>query len=309
MACLPVHSSTDYKMLIIIRYNVAFSSLPREKSAKGLWAKTELWPGSSSDFEFANGTVRNVKTQATSDIVDFSYRNGTAVYNRFCSPSALPRQSNSTSKSSMRAAAGYPKPSFKDEYNSTTGYFSNETGLRDTAILSVPTFAGSPSMTTDFASSFLRNATAAGKKKVIVDLSGNPGGAIVSGIDLFQVFFPGKPMYIGSRFRAHPAADFIGRSFANASESEQLSALVNYSNPFPYKMAVTPDQEGSFASWKELYGPHEILGTNTSSLTGAYNYTAMSASEVSPINGYAGVPLDPAKSMFAAEDITIVSVL
>ncbi|PLB45838.1 hypothetical protein P170DRAFT_364977 [Aspergillus steynii IBT 23096] len=292
------------------RYNVAFPSLSRSsKTAKGLWASTEIWPGPSSDFKFTNGTVKNVETRATSDIVDFSYRNGTAVYNRFCSPTALPGPSNSSSsKRFMRAAAGYPKPNFSDKNNVTFGFFSNETALRDTAVLSVPTFDALPSATTEFAASFLRNATAAGKKKIIIDLSGNPGGVIVSGINLFQVFFPGEPMYIGSRFRAHPAVDFIGRSFGHLNESAQLGSLANESNPFPYKMAVTPDQEEAFASWKELYGPHEILGANMSSLAGVYNYTALSsASDLYPINGYGSVPQNPAKALFAPEDITIIT--
>lgn len=269
-----------------------------------------LWTGPSVDLQFANGTVKNVETRATTSMADFSYRNGTAVYERLCSPHDMTEQSH-PSPSPMRAGGGgggYPSPYFSDQSNISSGYFSNDSALHDTAILSIPNFMGLPSVTTHFATSFLRNATAAGKKNVIIDLSGNSGGAIISGINLFQVFFPGEPMYVGSRFRTHPAVDFIGRSISRLNASAQALASATDSNPFTYKIAVRPDQEGGFASWKELYGPHEILNTNSSSLHGVYNFTAVSsASDSYPVNGYGPAPLDPSEAMFAPEDITMVS--
>lgn len=81
----------------------------------------------------------------------------------------------------------------RDPNNQVAGYFLNGTGYEDTAVLWVATFEGSPpfadsttigqsfvNTTIDFFTA-LRSST---KTKLIIDLSGNPGGLINLPYDL-----------------------------------------------------------------------------------------------------------------------------
>lgn len=69
---------------------------------------------------------------------------------------------------------------------------------------------------------------------------------------------------------------------------------------------IQPDQKTDFSSWEDLYGPHHILGSSSSSLLANFNYTSTSSTAF-PINGYGSIPLEPSKSLFAADNIAIVS--
>lgn len=191
---------------------------------------------------------------------------------------------------------------------SVSGYFSNQTALRDTAILSVPSFEPLPSGWSHFAKGFLRKATRQGKKNLLIDLSGNPGGAIVAGFGLFAELFPGKEMYLGSRLRSHESAHSLEKIFSHLNDSAAFAEGVDNANPFVYQAQVSPDQKHAFKSWHDLYRPHDVSGANFSSPFAVFNLTALSNNDTSPINGYGPIPLQPKRSAFAPENITIVSI-
>lgn len=269
--------------------------------------KTAWWPGPSSLFEFQNGTRKIVETLATTDSDALDARNGTAMYDRTCLSQKPSLSSRSTASNSQDSKTGYPKKGIHADDNVISGYFPKQDALRDTAILTIPTFVTLPSSLSPFVKDFLRNATEQGKKKLIIDLSGNPGGSILSGFSLFAEIFPGKEIHLGTRFRSHESANLLGRVLSHMNDSAVLEEAIISGIPFLYQVQVTPDQERGFESWKDLYGPHELLGTNTSSLLAVFNITAISNNGTSPINGYGPIPLDPKKPAFAPDDITIVS--
>jgi hypothetical protein len=270
-------------------------------NANGIWVSSGDWTdGAELSLKFANGTEKTVQKLATPSERFFSYENGTHLWNTECVPRDLstPLSSSSVAEKASEVP-GLPGTDWRTSANSIAGYYSNLTGLQDTAVIFLPTFSSSASEVAQIATDFLQNATAAGKKNVLIDVSANPGGYMSIGIDFSRIFFPGATPYTATRFRAHDAAKYLTKAYSRDTSTDS-------SNVFAYKQMVQPDQETGFSSWKDLYGPHDILGSSASSLLANFNYTSTS-SEALPINGYGSVPLKPSKSLFPAENIAIVS--
>ncbi|OGE48578.1 hypothetical protein PENARI_c027G03066 [Penicillium arizonense] len=288
------------------RYNRVFPGLARSVTntptdANGIWASIGDWTdGAELSLKFANGTEKTVQKTATPSERFFSYENGTHLWNTECVPRDLstPLSSSSVAEKASEVP-GLPSTDWRTSANSIAGYYSNLTDLQDTAVIFLPTFSSSASEVAQIATDFLQNATAAGKKNVLIDVSANPGGYMSIGIDFSRIFFPGATPYTATRFRAHDAAKYLTKAYSRDTSTDS-------SNVFAYKQTVQPDQKMGFSSWKDLYGPHDILGSSASSLLANFNYTSTS-SEVFPINGYGPVPLKPSKSLFPAENIAIIT--
>lgn len=175
------------------------------------------------------------------------------------------------------------------------------------AVLQVPTFE----LGTDIpgfvktAISFVKRAVLDGKVKMIIDLSGNSGGDVAQGFNLFRVFYPDRPIYSATRFRATELIDLMGQVFARAIDIKTGGVS---DSPFAFEDAVTPDQQDSFASWEQLYGPHKILGAKMSSLYAVYNLSTASSRDV-PISGYGVISSDFLTQSFETENIVVVSLV
>ena len=237
------------------------------------------------------------------------YRDGQTLFEAACKPNV---QTNFWSSSgSLHSAppyrlpssgsARYPKPVLRHPHDLIRGYYLSETGFHDVAVLQVPLFERSVE-NSDFlqtAVDFVRGAATDGKSKMVIDLSGNNGGDITQGFNLFRLFYPDQPLYSATRFRATELIDLVGQVL---SQDFDLNGLDTRDSPLVFQDAVTPDQQGSFASWKDLYGPHEILGANMSSLYAIYNLSATST-EDDPIRGYGG---KHTPQVFKTENIVVV---
>jgi hypothetical protein len=288
------------------QYNRLFPSLARSitntpTNPNGIWYTTTDWTdGSQLSLRYSNGTIQTVERTATPSERYFSYQNGTELYTVNCLPQSLPTASSSSSGAEEASEiTGLPDTKWRNSDNSIAGYFSNLTGLEDTAIMFLPTFSSSPEQTAQVAADFLRNASTAGKKNILIDVAANPGGYMSIGIDLFRIFFPGAFPYTATRYRAHDAAKYLTKAYSRDTKLDS-------SNIFAFRQMVQPNQKTGFSSWQDLYGPHEILESLSSSLLANFNYTATST-KVYPINGYGPAPLNPSRALFATENITIVS--
>lgn len=276
----------------------------------GTYTHSDVWPGAYHALRFANGSNSVVETTTT--VKTFPFNNATAYYEYLCIPSNDTSSSSESSSNStipaLKAPAGYPKPFSKDKWNRIMGFFPSSKGLEETAVLVVPTFDFTleeqllPNGEANFARvarEFIQNATSKGKKKMIVDLSGNGGGMVYAGMNLFKLFFPDQDIYSATRFRAHEGADIAGQAISSMPpEALNETLWLDWRNQFK------PDQETGFESWKDLYGPNEVMGIQSSSLM-ASNISAASTSD-EPVSGYGATKLDPAKPAFAAEDIILV---
>lgn len=140
---------------------------------------------------------------------------------------------------------------------------------------------------------FIIKAAKKEKKKMIIDLQGNNGGVIALGQILFKYFFPKEPIYSATRFRAHEGIDFIGEALQRLPENGPEEGSI-----FGWKSNVKPDQKEGFKSWKDQFGPEEVLGVTSSKLF-ATNMTEL-------LDGFDS---DITESLFAPEDIILVSLL
>jgi hypothetical protein len=291
----------------IHRYNRVFPAPARTvtntpTNVNGIWASIGDWTdGAGLSLKFANGTTKMIQKTATPSERFFSYQNGTHLYNIECLPRGLstPLSTSSGAEQASSEIAGYPSTDWRTSANSIAGFYSKLSDLQDTAVIFLPTFSSSASEVAKIAVDFLQNATEAGKKNVLIDVSANPGGYMSIGIDLSRIFFPSASPYTATRYRAHDAAKYLTKAYARDSSTDS-------SNVFAYDQMVRPDQKTNFASWEDLYGPHQVLGSPASSLLANFNYTSTS-STVFPINGYGSVPLKPSSSLFSAQNIAIVS--
>ncbi|OGM44251.1 peptidase S41 family protein [Aspergillus bombycis] len=300
------------------RYNHLFPSSARyvaQQGQEGTWTfNSGLWPGyASQTLSFANGTSRDVPTLAQIALKDFEYRNGSALWEDVClaptestsddTEDSLSKRSGTTGK---KAPTMYPKPVMRDAYNTISGYYL-EDDLKDVAALFVPSFEtnkyeGDPLAFANHATDFVKKAVDAGKKKLIIDVSGNPGGNTASGYDLFRVFFPEAEMYTASRIRAHESVDLIGQALSSLTKDTDdyvAEGIALYD-------LVSPNQTYHFQSWEEYYGPQQVNGANLSHIAGNFDFDVISSWET-PIRGHGPFKLNDTITHFAPEDILIVT--
>lgn len=184
--------SGDYQDLDAL-YNSMFSSyasINALKSEGNFRTPGLLYPGLSTDITFANGTTF-VAGNAAKVVGDFSgVDSGEAFYKKFCNPktAAASSATATTSLSPSPSLTGYPVPMMKDPYNQVAGFFLNGTGYEDVAVLAILGFAKySPATDASLSvQNFLAACKASGKKKLVVDVSANPGGTAFLGYDIFK---------------------------------------------------------------------------------------------------------------------------
>ncbi|OOF93938.1 hypothetical protein ASPCADRAFT_209190 [Aspergillus carbonarius ITEM 5010] len=302
------------------RYNEMFPSAAREVALGveyGAWTSNNgRWPGSAEfTVEFGNGSITQVPTVAeVYGGQKFTYTNGSSIYEAVCSStdSSSSESSTSTSKRSTAktnsAPKTYPEPVMRDAYNLIIGYYLNETDMQDVAVLFVPSFDTAdmslrePLAFANHATQFIQQAVAAGKKKLIIDLTSNPGGTVSSGMDLFKLFFPEKPVYSSTRFRDHEVVNIIGQALNTIPHDSDYWDIIS-KTPF---VGVTPNQTYAYKSWKEYSGPHYQLGANMTSLAAVSNLT-LTSTWTTPIRGYGIVKQNMTSSPFAPEDILLIT--
>ncbi|KAJ6148563.1 hypothetical protein N7497_010545 [Penicillium chrysogenum] len=291
-----------------------------------------MWPGSTVyNIAYANGTTSKSEVNAIVRKDEFQFVDGEALYESYCLPAsdttttsspstATPTPSKSAPASSTPASqtpsstakpapTGYPKAAIRDDNNLISGYLLSEPGLEDTAVLSVPTFSvsgveGGNKIVSDLAIEFIQKAVDAGKKKMIIDLSSNPGGDVIYAFDLFKLFFPNKTPYWSTRFRAHEALRLIekvGYSVPEGSHNVTFASLARVG----FYGLKTPSQNYTFKSLEEFYGPHNVLGAKMTAAN-SLNLDLIS-NEEKPIHGFGDVKPEWTTPPFAPEDILIIT--
>ncbi|KAG7410656.1 Peptidase S41 family protein ustP [Fusarium oxysporum f. sp. rapae] len=193
----------------------------------------------------------------------------------------------------MIRPVGYPEPLIRDPYNQMNGYYLDD----DTVVMMIPSFNGDrlPSNQSftfgHYANKIISKALADGRTKLIIDVSGNPGGNVDRAFNLFKLFFPSEFPYSANRFRRHEVSEGLVKVFSAVGRSTALeNALIN---------------EAGFESYEEFLGDTTQLGTPVSSLFASFNFTEASGNSDTPIRGYAGRPLDKTQP-FKAENIVII---
>lgn len=244
-----------------------------------------IYEGDATIVGHDNGSTTIIQNKAIIN-GDFSEVNsGRAFLEKFCRGPATttasttdegtpePTLQPASSPEPVYIAYGDPFPVNITSDKSVSGYFLNETGYQDVAVISTATFA-TEGLTEyqDVVRGFLAEAFAADKKYLVVDLRHNGGGNIVLGFDLFKQLFPSEDPYGASRIRAFDTFNAIGQitsayADAHASNKTVLGGFLNSSaTDYWYSTAGQRYDEEPFTSWEDVYGPHEIHGDNFTEL-------------------------------------------
>ena len=163
--------------------------------------------GSSVTLTYDNGQEKSQESVAVFRAgANFTgVKTGEDFYNRFCNPNATqtvvaappapPANTTTALPKPAPTIQGYPFPIVRDSgANTTSGYFLNGTGYDNVAVLSVLGFSpagdiGAVEYLSNFqstVSSFLSQSKAAGKTRLVVDVSANGGGFVIAGFELFS---------------------------------------------------------------------------------------------------------------------------
>lgn len=274
------------------------------------------------NFTFTNGTQAEIPLLAVVSASAANFTSGEALFNASC----LPQKASTASQPAATPLAvpkGYPTPIVRDAFNTIVGYFPTDSLLTDVAVLSVPTFltqGAGPSgvlpdtSIADFANEaqmFINRAKAAGKTKIVVDVTGNGGGVVDSGFALLSIFFPNMTIFSATRFRSHPEINFIGKIFNAVNVSAILSPedqVTVASSGFVVADQVQPDQVTGFKSVEDLFGPFDVRGVPSSNIVAEDNFREAADPKNDPINTFGlGGQLNGTAPPFAVEDIIIVS--
>ncbi|KAJ4391823.1 hypothetical protein N0V93_005443 [Gnomoniopsis smithogilvyi] len=230
----PVATNEELSLLGVLQdrdalYNTMFYSPAFFASNKGDWQGYYggsgrfgyVWPGPNTAVEFENGTTVNYQTTARV-VGDFSgISDGPSFYAKYCSGSqpvtavASPTVTTPLPTSTSTAAPtgnltappplGYPEPVVITSDQSAAGYFLPNTDA--------------PAIPVEFQRAvqiLFEDAKAAGKTKLIVDVSANGGGYIFQGHDTFRQLFPQIQQDGFNRFRSTELGQIAGRQFSAA---------------------------------------------------------------------------------------------
>ncbi|KAK8041676.1 hypothetical protein PG993_006199 [Apiospora rasikravindrae] len=198
----------------------------------------------------------------------------------------------------------FPRPDFKDSGGHFRGYMSAGPAMPEVAVLHLPTFppASGTRETAETVSRFLTELTHLGKKRLVLDLSGNEGGDIVPAFNLFKTLFPDKSIYSATRFRSTELLGLMTRVFS-AAWAEEPDIL---DPPLVYRQAVRPNTTEPFGSWEDLVLDPKVKSDNMSSLYAHFDFDRASTIR-DPIRGFGGIPLNPERQLFAAKDMVIMT--
>ena len=272
-------------------YNTGFLELAQftnNPNNLGLFASPFFYPGANTTIVYANGTSETTPNVALVLEDLSSITNGDDMYSAFCTPTAVGAAASSATSSFQKRQAtalpsstaslvpaptspGYPYPVVKHSANLVAGYFLNDTGNENVAVLSIPSYSaddpGSPLEFQNVVQSFLAAAQQAGKTKLIIDLQANPGGIVNLGLDTFAQLFPSmRPNTLGNMV-SNVGQNVIGRTFSNIEAGDKTEAARD--NDLAAQWTVQSDMTlngTGFASWDDLAGPVHLHGGNFTKL-------------------------------------------
>ncbi|UKZ90358.1 uncharacterized protein TrAFT101_005382 [Trichoderma asperellum] len=253
------------------------------------------YPGKETILGFANGTSRTYETQAVIDTTtwDEDITDGEAFFHHYCLAPASTAAASSTATDQSSAASTttspaipsvtrifeHPEAVLQDPFDVVAGYYLDDAGYEDVAVLWVAQFLSffsqSPAQLDTIRNvtrDFLADAVSAGKTRLVVDVSGNLGGVSGSPFEVFDRLFPkartvfhtnyelSKPVkLVTDSFGAIPVEDLLPK--ANDSQADQQLKSEAYYNDYNYH--TCEDVNGNnFSSLAEFAPPVQEAGAN-----------------------------------------------
>ena len=195
---------------------------------------------------------------------------GPSFYKVFCNSTSSDAPTAATkaigAAGSSIIAPGYPAPVITTNDSIVSGYYLDDEGCDDVAVISLLAFESESAVEFQaVAQNFFADAVAAGKKKLVIDLSANGGGYILQGFDLFRQLFPHIIQEDYTRFReskylldtAHILSDAIPADYNPDTASPQLiedyEVFLNYR--YDYNFTEQP-----FETFEDKFAPRIYKG-------------------------------------------------
>ncbi|KAI0384399.1 hypothetical protein F5Y04DRAFT_228519 [Hypomontagnella monticulosa] len=243
-----------------------------------------IYPGNITSFTFENGTVLDLPNQARLKNSWNGVTDGQSFFRRFCAGAVTNAQATSTSSATSSTSAspspspaaatpivGYPDPVLIASDSSISGYFIDQPGFEDVAVLVMLSF--SPEDPVEFqriAQDFYAAAVEAGKKKLVVDVQANGGGYIFLGYDGFRQLFPDIVQEGLGRWRQHAGFAAVSKVFsdisANFDPNTARPDIINaYESVFNWRYDLNITNE-DFTSYEDKFGPLEFGGDTYTNL-------------------------------------------
>jgi hypothetical protein len=241
------------------------------------------YPGNSTVLTFENSTSTTFITTATLLASFNGVTDGESFYQAFCTGPAPTTTSNTsyhTSSPTPTATAaysatpsnGYPQPQIISSDEIVAGFYL-PAPHDDVAVLAMISFEPkSPSEFQYVVQTFLAMAKAAGKKKLVIDVSANGGGYILQAYDTFRQLFPHTVQYGYNRWREHEAFNIVTKQLstlipANYSSKTASEFLVGiFQTPFNWQFDYSID-DTPFTSFADKFAPREHKGDNFTAIT------------------------------------------
>ncbi|KAK2051545.1 hypothetical protein LY76DRAFT_584757 [Colletotrichum caudatum] len=195
-----------------------------------------IYPGESTTFTFENETVLELRNYARLKGDWHGVVDGDAFFARFAPGAAVTHSttisttrtasssvSSSTPSTSPTGVKGYPAPVVASSDSIVSGYFIDEAGFEDVAVLVMLSFGPkNPAEFQGVVEDFFAAAVRTGKSKLVIDLQVNNGGYIFQGYDTFRQIFPDTIQEGTGRWRYSPGFKAISEVISKNCEGYNL---------------------------------------------------------------------------------------
>ncbi|PFH59834.1 hypothetical protein XA68_11783 [Ophiocordyceps unilateralis] len=263
------------------------------------------WPGTdNTTITFKNGSSIDASTLARlNGKKKFNSTTPAEVFERYCVPKGPPPPP-STKEGQDPDPEGFPKPFARDPLNQMMGYNLDD----ETAVMKVASFGGHEKakdyamLIKNLTDEIIDTAKASGRTKMIIDVSGNPGGEIQRYRTLFKAFFPDLFPFEPRRLRRSDQVEAMVQAFStlnqSASERTPLSAA--------HKALTTPDEKIRYNTSEEFLGDTEMEGQL---VTSPFTFLSVRAPANPPVRGFGdgaknGLTID--ERPFKVQDLLII---
>lgn len=232
-----------------------------------------IYQGDTTNITFANGTEITLENYAHIKEPFTGVTDGETMYEVFCNPNGYGASDAAVSSTDATSAAsvtmpGYPNPVLITDDAVVAGYYINETGYEDVAVIVLLAFENeSPAEFQAIASNFFADAVAAGKTKLVIDFQANTGGYILQGYDFFRQLFPQIVEDGFSRWKDSDSFLAISEIVSDAvagidpytSDNEDLVSF--YETWFNYRYDYNISDQ-PFPTFEDKFGPAVFQDTN-----------------------------------------------
>lgn len=270
----------------------------------------------TTTLTFANGSSITAENTAKFSRSFANVTDGASFYDAFCIPrDADGNPVNITDKDLGYAPPTYPDPVVgQEDDESVNGYYLSSPGLNDVAVLSVLDFDSDAVTFQQTIQDFLSRAKADGKKKLVIDLQGNPGGLVLLGYELFRQIFPHIVQDGYSREKENYGFNTLAELFSaevaglNPYNTTDFAKLADWVTPFNYRTDLNILNE-EFPTFEARFSPQIFKGTNYTSII---RYNLSDPLSTSDPNSGIGIEISGYGSRtnltqhFAAENIVLV---